>query len=217
MKKFNLFKEIITADRKAVLQAINSGKTFGINIKGEVVYAPYAPKEILIFSGKHTPKPVSALTPPTPISIEDILGKNYQIVEDDERLLIKAFSNWQELIGVNMPRCSYDDTTADGVAEFSNKDLEEIGWQATEFNINYRNIVEEIEEKCEGVTLCIEQEEPSYQFSGLGFIFDDEEAKKVVFEFAKKHVAHMIETHEDFKKELLTDDEKAAAKFFGLL
>ncbi len=216
MKKFNLFKEIITASKKEVIQAINAGKTFGINIKGEVVYEPFDAKEILIFSGKHTPKPVSAMTPPAPIKIEEVFGKNYQIVEDDERILIKAFSNWQELIGLNMPRCSYDDTTADGVADFSNTDLEEIGWQATEFNIDYRAIVEEIEEKCEGYVLCIEQEEPQYQFSGLGFIANDTEAKEVVFEFAKKHVQHMIDTHEDFVRADLTDEEEEAAKFFGL-
>ena len=216
MKKFNLFKEIITAKKSEVLQAINSQKTFGVSISGAVVYEPYAPKEILIFSGKHTPKQASALTPPTPVKIQDIFGKNYKIVEDDERLLIKAFSNWQELIGVNMPRCSYDDTTADGVAEFSDKEIEEIGWQATEFNINYRNIVEELEAKCDGYVFCIEQEEPQYQFSGLGFLSDDKQAREVAFAFAKKHVEHMIATHEDFKREDLTDDEEEAAAFFGV-
>ena len=216
MKKFNLFKEIITVKRDAVFHAINSGKTFGINIEGEIVYEPYAEKEILIFSGKHIPKPLNALTPPSPAKIEDVFGKNYQVVEDDERVLIKAFSNWQELIGLNTPRCSYDDTTADGVAEFSNKDLEEIGWQATEFNINYRDLVDEVEAKCEGYILCIEQEEPQYQFSGLGFIADDKEAYKVMFAYAKAHVQKMLDTHEDFTRDLLTDDEEDAAKFFGL-
>jgi hypothetical protein len=217
MKKFNLFNEIITAKKSELLLAINAGKTFGINYKGETLYPPYAEKEILIFEGKYTPKPVSALSPVAAVNIADVFGKNYQIVEDDERILIKAFSNWQALIGLNTARSSYDDTTADGVAEFSNKELENIGWLATEFNINYRNIVEEIEEKCEGITLCIEQEEPQYQFSGLGFIFDDAEAQRVVFDFAKSHVKHMMETHEDFTKELLSDDEKEAAEFFGLL
>jgi len=217
MKKFNLFKEIITADKREVLKAINTGKTFALNYKGEIKTPPYAEKEILIFEGKYSSKPVSALVPPTPMKIEEVFGKNYQIVEDEDRLLVKAFSNWQELIGLNTPRSSYDDTTADGVAEFSNKNLEEIGWQATEFNIDYRKLVELSEEKCEGITLCIEQEEPQYQFSGLGFIFDDEAAEKIFFEYAKNHVEHMMETHEDFVKEDLTDDEEEAAKFFGLL
>ena len=216
MKKFNLFKEIITVKRDALLSAINSNKTFGITIKGEIVYEPFAPKDILIFAGAHNPKPASPLAPPSSIKLEEIFGKNYQVVEDDARILIKAFSNWQELIGLNTPRCSYDDTTADGVAEFSNKDLEEIGWQATEFNIKYRDLVDELEAKCEGYVLCIEQEEPSYQFSGLGFLTNDEEAYKVLFAYAKAHVQKMLDTHEDFKRELLTEDEEEAAEFFGL-
>jgi len=217
MKKFNLFKEIITASRQEVIKAINSAKTFGINYKGDVVYEPYSDKEILIFSGRHTPKQASALTPPTPVKLADIFGKNYQIVEDEERILIKAFSNWQELIGLNTSNCSYDDTTADGVAEFANKELEEIGWQGTEFNMDYRNLIELVEEKCEGITLCIEQEEPQYQFSGLGFIFDDKQAREVMFEYSKNHVIKMMETDSDFTKEALTDDEKEAAEFFGVL
>jgi len=217
VKKFNLFKEIITADKSEVIKAINSSKTFCININGEVKYEPYDEKEILIFSGKHMPKPVSALTPPIPAKIADVFGKNYQIVEDGDRLLIKAFSNWQELIGLNTPRSSYDDTTADGVAEFSNKALENIGWLATEFNINYRDLVEEVETKCEGITLCIEQEEPAYQFSGLGFIFDDKHAQEIMFEFAKNHVKHMMATDSDFEKESLTDDEIEAAEFFKVI
>ena len=217
MKKFNLFKEIITVNRQEVMKAINSTKTFGINYKGDVVYEPYNEKEVLIFSGKHTPKPASALTPPAPVQLTDVFGKNYQIVEDEERLLIKAFSNWQELIGLNTPNCSYDDTTADGVAEFSNKALENIGWLATEFNINYRNLVEAVEESCDGITLCIEQEEPQYQFSGLGFIFDDIEAEIIMFEYAKKHILHMMQTNSDFAKDALTDDEEEAAQFFGVL
>lgn len=216
MRKFNLFKEIITTDKAELLKAINSAKSFGINIQGEIKYAPYDAKEVLIFSGKHTPEPLSALTPPTPIKIENILGPNYQIVEDDDRVLIKAFSNWQEIIGFNMPRCSYDDTTADGVAEFSNRDLEEIGWQATEFDVDYRDLVDELEAKCEGVVICIEQEEP-YQFSGLGFIADDKEAYDVLFAYCKNHVQEKLENDPDFAKETLTDDEEEAAEFFGLL
>jgi len=217
MKKFNLFKEIITASRDEVIKAINSTKSFGINYKGDVVYAPYGEKEILIFSGKHTPQAASTLTPVSPVKLSEIFGKKYQIVEDNERLLIKAFSNWQELIGLNTPNCSYDDTTADGVAEFANRELENIGWQATEFNIQYRNLVEEVEEKCDGIILCIEQEEPQYQFSGLGFIFDDKQAESVMFEYAKNHVIEKMKTDSDFAKESLTDDEKEAAKFFGVL
>jgi len=142
MKKFNLFKEIITVNRQELLNAINTTKEFAINIKGDVKFAPFADKEILIYQGQHTPQATNALIPTKPKTLNEILGDNYQVVEDDDRVLIKAFSNWQELIKVNTPRASYDDTTGDGVDKFANAALEDIGWNATEFDISYRNLVE---------------------------------------------------------------------------
>lgn len=217
MKKFNLFKEIIITDKASLLKAINSSKEFGINIKGAVVYEPFEPKEILIYKGKHTPAPTSALAPATVPPLETMLGKNYQLVIDEDRVLIKAFSNWQELIGVNTPRASYDDTTGDGVAEFSNKELENIGWHATEFNINYRNMVELLEETCGGVLLCIEQEEPAYQFSGLAFLSDDEKAKEILFEYCQQEAKKLMDRDPLYAKDKLSDDEEEAAEFFKLI
>ena len=215
MKKFNLFNEIIIVEKQSLLNAINSTKIFGININGEIVYEPFNEKEILIYKGSHAPQTEISLTPSNNISLVTILGKNYQVVEDESRVLIKAFSNWQELIGVNTPRSSYDDTTADGVAEFSCKELEDIGWQATEFNISYRTLVEVLEEKCEGVILCIEQEEP-YQFSGLGFLANNEDASKVIFEYCQKHVKDKIDNDDDYKRDELDDDQLEALEFFKL-
>jgi len=216
MKKFNLFKEIIIVNKPELLQAINSSKEFGIEINGNISFAPFENNEILIYQGQHKPVHTSALTPTAPLSLDNILGKHYQIVEDNDRILIKAFSNWQTLIGVNTLRASYDDTTGDGVAEFSNKDLEEIGWQATEFNVNYRSLVEVIEENCEGTLLCIEQEDP-YQFSGLAFLSNNEHAKEILFDYCKKAVADKLENDSDFKKDELDDDQEEAAKFFNCL
>lgn len=217
MKKFNLFKEIIIVNKQELLNAFNSQKEFAINIKGEIVFTPLTDKEAIIYTGKHTPKPTNSLMPPKPITLSEMLGKNYQVVEDEERVLIKAFSNWQELIGANVSRASYDDTTGDGVGEFSNKELEMMGWHATEFNIKYRELVELIEEKCDGTLLCIEQEEPHYQFSGLGFIADDEKAKEVVFAYCQEKIKKMIAEDELYAVENLTEDEEEAAEFFKAL
>ena len=216
MKKFNLFNEIIIAKKSELLNAINTNKEFSITTEGKVKYAPYETSDIFIFRGKHTPAPTNAMTPPKHFSLSDIFGKNYQIVEDGDRVLIKAFSNWQELIGLNTPNASYDDTTADGVAEFSNKELEDIGWYATDFNANYRDLVDILENHCKGTILCIEQEEP-YQFSGLGFIADNKEAKTILFEHCQNYIKDKIANDEDFKKDLLEDDEITAAKFFDVL
>ena len=213
MKKFNLFKEIIIVNKEELVQALNTTKVFAINIQGEIIYEPIGNKEILIYKGQHTPAPTSALTPSTSPALETMLGKNYQLVTDGERVLVKAFSNWQELIAINTPNASYDDTTADGVAEFSSKDLEEIGWQATEFNVQYRVLVEILEEKCEGTILCIEQEEP-YQFSGLGFLANDKDAQDIIYSYCQDFVKDKLANDDDFDKDDLNDDEEEAVEFF---
>jgi len=206
MKKFNLFDEIIIVDKSALLKAIDLNKSFAIDIDGAIKYEPFLDNDMLIYSG----------TPKTTHNLTKILGDNYQVVEDNQRVLIKAFSNWQEIIKLNISRASYDDTTADGIAEFSNKELENIGWHGDEFNINYRTLVEVLEDKCDGTILCIEQKEP-YQFSGLGFIKDNEEAKNILFDYCKTQIEDKLKNDEDFTPENLTDDEEEAAKFFSAL
>lgn len=217
MKKFNLFNEIITTNKQALLSAINSQKEFGITTQGEIVYTPFAAKEILIYQGQHTPSQKSALIPQQNPTLASLLGKNYQVVEDDERVLIKAFSNWQELIGVNKTRASYDDTTGDGVDKFSYEPLEDIGWHATEFEITYRELVEYLEEHCDGTLLCIETEEPSYQFSGLGFFVDERDAYDKAYSYCQTKIKKLIAEDPLFAKETLSDDELEAAEYFKVL
>lgn len=203
MKKFNLFKEIITADKNSLQEAINSGKHFGIRIDGAISYEPFTVEDILIYSG----------IPNADLPLNTIFGKNYQVVEDNNRVLIKAFGAWQEIIGFNNKRATYDDTTADGVDEFSTKEMEEIGWHAAEFNITYRTLVEILEKECAGTLICIEQEEP-YQFSGLGFVENLNEARETLFNYCQKEVKRLIAEDEDFIQENLSDDEEEAAEFF---
>lgn len=215
MKKFNLFKEITIVNKNELLQAINQSNTFGITIEGEIVSQPFNEDAILIYAGEYSGSK-NFIVSTQKFSFEEMFGKNYQVVEDDERVLLKSFSNWQEIIGFNAQRASYDDTTGDGVAEFSNKELEDIGWHATEFNINYRELVEELEAKCEGTLLCIEQEDP-YQFSGLGFLSDNPHAKEVLYKFCKNKIKKIMDEDKDYAKENLTKDESEAAEFFGLI
>lgn len=206
MKKFNLFKEIITVQANELKDAINSGEKFAINIDGKIKKEPYKDGEILIFSGVANKE----------VELEEALGSKYQVVVSDERVLIKAFSNWQEIIAICTPLASYDDTTADGVAEFADKDLEEIGWNATEFNIRYRELVELLEEKADGIILCIEQEEP-YQFSGFGFLSDNQQAKEIMYKYCQDIVKDKLANDEDFMEANLEDDEAFAASFFKAL
>jgi hypothetical protein len=209
MKKFNLFKEIIVVSKSDFLHAANSSKTFAITYNGKIVFEPFESDLISIYQGS-----VPALSPlSTTLSrpISSMLGDNYRIVEDDDRILIKASGAWQNIISYNQKRALYDDTTGDGIAEFSDKTLEDIGWHATEFNIGYREIVEKFEERCEGILLCIEQEEP-YQFSGMGFVSNLKQAQEIAFEYCVTTIKYKLENDEDFAT--LTDDEEEAAEFF---
>lgn len=214
MKKFNLFKEIIVTDKVKLLNAINSNKTFAIGVDGEISFEPFESVPV-IFKGILDKPTINPLNPNASQSLDDMFGKNYQIVDDGDRTLIKAFSNWQEIIGFNTDAASYDDTTADGVAEFSNKKLEDIGWHATEFNINYRTLVEVLEDRCDGILLCIEQDDP-YQFSGLGFLSNNEDAKDTLYSYCQEKIKILMAEDEDFAKENLEEDELEAAEFFGL-
>jgi hypothetical protein len=212
MKKFNLFKEIIVVQRTDFMQAVNSSKRFAISYDGKIVYEPFAPNLISIYEGSIAP--ISPLSTNLSRPIIGMLGDNYRIVEDDDRILIKATPAWQSIIGFNRNRALYDDTTGDGIAEFADKTLEAIGWHATEFNIQYREIVDMFEAKCNGILICIEQEEP-YQFSGLGFIFDLEAAQKLAFDYCVNIIKEKMANDPDFTT--LSSDEKEAAEYFKLV
>jgi hypothetical protein len=209
MKKFNLFKEIIVVARNDFMNAINSHKKFAITHEGKIEFEPFPPTTIAIFEGSIPPP--SPLSPNLQRPLNEMLGKEYRIVEDDDRILIKASPAWQSIIGYNRIRALYDDTTADGIDKFADKELEQIGWHATEFNITYREIVEQFENLCEGTILCIEQEEP-YQFSGLGFVSDIEQTRKVAFDFCVSTIKEKLANDPDYAT--LSDDEEEAAEFF---
>jgi len=216
MKKFNLHKEIIIISRPELFTAINSAKAFAISIDGKIHYEPFSKENIYVYQGTIASVNNSALSIPKPRTLNEILGNSYNIVEDDERILLKAHGAWTQIIGYNTVNADYDDTSADGIADFSDPILEDIGWNATEFDINYRELSEHLEVECDGTLLCVEIEEP-YQFTGLGFISDRECAHKKLFDYCKVKIADKLANDTDFKPEDLNDDEKEAAEFFNLL
>ncbi len=216
MKKFNLQKEIIIVNRNALLHAINTARRFGITIEGTIVFGPFSDEHIYIYQGLITPNATSALGMPKPQSIETLLGNGYRIVEDDDRILIRANLAWQEVLAMNLPHSDYDDSSADGIGNFSDNTLETIGWHATEFDITYREMAEYLETTCEGTLLCIEIEEP-YQFSGLGFISDQTCAHDKLFEYCRERALTQMHNDPDFAIESLDSDEREAATFFNLI
>lgn len=213
MKKFNLLKEIIITDKQALLQALNSQKRFGIKLDGSITYTPDS--EIVIFKTDSQPKH-NPLSPKRVLSLDELFGDKYKTIENEGKIGIKATGAWREIVELNYDLALYDDTTPDGVAEFSDKDLEDIGWHADEFEISYRELIDVMEKECEGVLLCIEQEEPSYQFSGLGFVTNPKECYETLFEYVQNKVKTILKNDPLYSEDKLTEDEKEALEYFKI-
>lgn len=216
MNTFNLQKEVVVIERNALMQAINKAQPFAITIEGAIVPLPLSTGQLCIFQGALSPREHSVLMPSTPKTLAELFGSNYRVLEDDGRILIKANLAWQNIIEWNLPHADYDDTTGDGIGDFSDSYLEEIGWHATEFDVTYREMAEFLEAHCEGTLLCVEIDEP-YQFSGMGFISDRHCAHQKLFDFCRERARAKMQEDPDFSVEMLTDDEQEAASFFELL
>ena len=104
----------------------------------------------------------------------------------------------------------YFDHQSDGVELFEDKELEDYGWNASALDINYREISEFIEEFCEGVLLCYDNE---IQFSGFIIVDDVNDVKIKVKEYI------INKTKENIKEQTIDiedDDVIEALEFFGI-
>lgn len=123
---------------------------------------------------------------------------------------IKPVVNWQNIIDMNKENMLYFDHQSDGVEIFEDKMLEDFGWNASALDINYREISEFIEEFCEGVLLCYDNE---IQFSGFVIVEDVNDVKQKVKEYI------INKTKENIKNESIDvedDDVIEALDFFGI-
>lgn len=141
------------------------------------------------------------------------MGSNYQTVEDDDRILIKAENAWQDIINYNVRNCHYNDTSGDGVAQFGDTEIEDMGWKVTDFDISYRELVEVLESKADITLVCIEHEEP-YQCSGMGYLNDIEGTRKIFFDFCQDLIIEKISNNKGYALDELDDDQREAAEFF---
>lgn len=123
---------------------------------------------------------------------------------------IKPVSNWQNIIDMNKENMLYFDHQSDGVEMFEDKILEDYGWHASALEINYREISEFIEESCEGILLCYDNE---IQFSGFVIVNDIEDVRVKVKDFIVKKAIENLENDLIDKEE---DDVVEALEFFGI-
>mgnify|MGYP003456516996 FL=1 len=123
---------------------------------------------------------------------------------------IKPVSNWQNIIDMNKENMLYFDHQSDGVEMFEDKELEDYGWNSSALEINHREISEFIEEFCEGVLLCYDNE---IQFSGFVIVDDVKDVKQKVKEYI------INKTKENIKSESIDiedDDVIESLEFFGI-
>ena len=123
---------------------------------------------------------------------------------------IKPVINWQNIININKENMLYFDHQSDGVEIFEDKILENFGWNASALDINYRQISEFIENSCEGVLLCYDNE---IQFSGFVIAQNIEDIRIKVRDFI------VNKTKENIKEELIDiedEDVIEALDFFEI-
>ena len=201
-------------DKKIFLEALNAGEPIAVTYWGDIIQSDRAalPPNPYIYAGTPASLVGSAVTPPTPLS--KVLGDNYEVKDEGDTVSIDAGRAWQELMDINEPFALYCDTTADGIAEFNDKELEDLIWYSCEFGLNYREVADHLEKSIEGLVLCIETEKP-YNFNGCAFVEDIETARAEAKKFLKSAIEEKIEKGE-MDTENLSDEEEEALAFFGV-
>ncbi|WP_353662478.1 hypothetical protein [Hydrogenimonas sp. SS33] len=214
MHKINLIDHPVRVDKKAFLNAVNAQKPIAVTLDGEILEADgELPARPYIFVGKPRSLVGRGLVKPTPLS--QILGESYEVKDEGDHISIYAGRAWEELIKANEPYYLYQDNTSEGIAEFTDSELDEHIWYSCEFGINCREVAEMLEKEVEGTLLCIETEKP-YNFAGCAFVDDIETARKQSFDFIRAELEKKIASGE-IDTEELEEAEEEALKYFGLL
>jgi len=215
MKVYNLLNYKVEVEKSPFLNAINRQKPIAITLFGEIVEGEQStlPAQPYIFVGKPKSLVGSTLIKPTPLT--KILGDNYELKDNGNKISIYAGRAWQEVLQANEPFYLYHDGISDGITEFSDKELDDLIWYSCEFTINYREVAEFLEENVEGTVICVESEKP-YNFNGCTYVNNIEEVRKKAFEFIKETLKKRIEGKE-IELDNLEDEEEEALKFFGLI
>ena len=214
MRFYNLAEEKTKVDKKSFLDAVNSGREIGITIDGQIVATKDGalPKDAYIFIGRPKSLTGNAVTKPTPLS--KILGENYEVEDEGDKITISAAKAWQETLLANAPHSLYQDIGGEGITEFSDKELDKLIWYSCEFGIEYRDVAEYLEERIEGTIIFIENKVP-YQFNGCAITDDLQNARSIAYTYIRDKIAGKIEDG-TIDIDDPSDDEAEALDFFKL-
>ncbi len=206
MKKINIKDLYIDIDLIQLNEFIKVNKTIIIDYKGNLL-SENENKEAVVFISSNLDelKNMNDLK-----LLGTTLFEKYKPVVSGTNCKIKPLNNWQEIIDFNRKTMLYFDHQSDGVEIFEDSTLEDYGWHASALEVNYRQISDFIEENCEGVLLCYDNE---IQFSGFAIEDNIEDlrssVKKFIIEEAKKNIETNVVDLDD-------EDAQEACEFFGI-
>lgn len=208
MKKINIKDIILNIDIVHLFDIKNVQSSILIDIDGKIYNNRDEIKHNAIIYENNKLEELSSINDLKIFANE--LFKAYKPVVSGVNCKIKPLNNWQNIIGLNTGNMLYFDHQSDGVEIFEDKELEDYGWHASVLEINYRTISEFIEENCEGILLCYDNE---IQFSGFAIVNNIEEVRKSVKSFIIKKAKENIEQK---VCELDDDDVIEALEFFEI-
>lgn len=214
MKKINLLNETIAVSNEALCQALISNKEFSITINGEIKYPPFEPTDILIYHKEVSSEDQSEVNLLKDSNAQELLGPDYHLEEENDSILIKAGNAWDEIINYNIHNSHYHDLSGEGVNEFSDQKIEDMGWMLIDFDTSYKEILAFLEENTDITVICIEQEAP-YQSSSMGYFDDIEEAQKTFYDFCQTIIKDKLANDPDFTYDYLDEDQQEAVAFFN--
>ena len=208
MKKINIKDLELNIDITHILNLYASQTPIIIDVDGNIyTKIEEVQKKAIIYKNTELKQLASILDAK---AIASALFADYKPTITGTICKIKPVSNWQNIIDLNKENMLYFDHQSDGVEIFEDKTLDNYGWQASALNINYREISEFIEEFCEGVLLCYDNE---IQFSGFVIVDDVNDVKIKVKEYI------INKTKENIKEQTIDvedDDVIEALEFFGI-
>ncbi len=208
MKKINIKDLELNIDITHILNLYASKTPIIIDVDGNIyTKLEEVEKKAVIYKNMQTKQLSSMLDAK---AIASALFADYKPTISGTICKLKPVSNWQNIIDMNKENMLYFDHQSDGVEMFEDKELEDYGWNSSALEINHREISEFIEEFCEGVLLCYDNE---IQFSGFVIVDDVNDVKQKVKEYIIK------KTKENIKSESIDiedDDVIESLEFFGI-
>ena len=208
MKKINIKDLELNIDITHILNLYASKTPIIIDVDGNIYTKLEEVKKKAVIYKNMDSKQISSMLDAKAIASQ--LFADYKPTITGTICKIKPVSNWQNIIDLNKENMLYFDHQSDGVELFEDKELEDYGWNASALDINYREISEFIEEFCEGILLCYDNE---IQFSGFVIVEDVNNVKQKVKEYI------INKTKENIKNESIDvedDDVIEALDFFGI-